>query len=120
MNNEATIQDLMDSLPAFFSPEKSSGIRATVQFELSGADGGDWTVQIADQTCQVVKGNAGTYDLLFQASARDVLDIFYDRLEPMSAYMQGKLRLSGNFGLALKLFGLFEVDSEKMRRLRSK
>ncbi len=120
MDNEATIQDLMDSLPSFFLPEKAAGIRAVVQFGLSGEDGGEWTVRIAEQCCQVTKGTAESADLLFQASARDVLDIFYDRLEPMSAYMQGKLRLSGNFGLALKLFGLFEVDSEEMRRLRNK
>ena len=120
MDSEATIQDLMDSLPAFFLADKAAGIRAVVQFALSGEDGGEWTVRIAEQSCQVTKGKVESADLLFQASARDVLDIFYDRLEPMSAYMQGKLRLSGNFGLALKLFGLFEVDSEEMRRLRNK
>lgn len=120
MNDEVTIQDLMDRLPDFFLPEKAAGIRATVLFELSGERGGDWTVRIQEDTCQVAEGATDQADLRFQASAQDVLDIFYDRLEPMSAYMQGRLRLSGNFGLALKLFGLFAVDSEKLRKLRDK
>ncbi len=120
MNNDVIIQDLMDRLPDFFLPEKAAGIRAAVQFELSGEQGGDWTVRIEEKTCQVAAGMAEEADLRFQASAQDVLDIFYDRLDPMSAYMQGRLRLTGNFGLALKLFGLFSVDSEKLRQLRNR
>lgn len=120
MINQVTIQDLMDRLPEFFLPEKAAGMQAVIQFELSGEQGGEWAIRIAENTCTSIKGRADVADLLFQASAQDVLDIFYDRLEPMSAYMQGRVRLQGNFGLAYKIFGLFEVDSEKLRQMRNK
>ncbi len=118
MNDQVTIQDLMDRLADFFLPERAAGIQAVVQFELSGEQGGKWIVRIGENSCQVAKGSAESADLIFQASAQDVLDIFYDRLEPMSAYMQGRLRLKGNMGLAYKIFGLFELDSDKLHKMR--
>lgn len=120
MNDEVTIQNLMDRLPEFFLPEKAGGIQAVVQFELSGEQGGEWTVEIGKNTCRVENARSESADLLFQASAQDVLDIFYDRLDPISALMQGRLRLKGNFGLAYKLFELFEVDADKLRQMRKK
>ncbi len=115
-----SIQDLMDSLPEFFLPENASGLSAVVQFEISGEQGGVWVVKIADATCQVAKGKAESADLIFQADALDVLDIFNNRLDPMRAYLQGKLRLTGHFPLALQLFNLFKLESEKLDRLRNK
>ncbi len=119
MTTEVTIQDLMDRLPEFFLPEKAAGVQAVICFELSGEQGGEWTVVIKDNACRVEKGAFPQADLTFQSAAQDVLEIFYDRLEPMSAYMQGRLRLKGNFGLGYKVFGLFEVDAEKLRQMRN-
>jgi len=117
---ETTVQELMDSLPEFFVSEKSGGISAVVQFEISGDQGGEWTVRIEDSTCKVAQGRAVSADLVFKASAKDVIDIFYDRLDTMKAYMQGRLRLEGNIHLAQRLLNLFRIDAEKLNLLKKK
>lgn len=115
---QLTIQDLMDRLPDFFVPERAAGIKASVQFDLTGEQGGQWLVNIENAACRVSKAKNDSADLIFQAASQDVLDIFYNRLNPMSAFMQGKLRLKGNFNLALKLFNLFDLDQGKLDQLK--
>jgi putative sterol carrier protein len=109
--SDLTIQSLMDRLPGAFLPEKAAGVNATVQFALSGAGGGDWIVKIQNQTCSVDKGSMPNPTLVFKAEAQDCLDIFTDKLDGMRAFMQGKLQLVGDMGLAMKLTNLFKVGS---------
>lgn len=116
---ELKINELMERLPEFFVPERAAGIRASVQFDLSGEQGGQWIVNINNGTCQLISGKNDAADLLFQAAAADVLDIFYRRLNPMSAFMQGRLQLKGNMNLALSLFSLFDLDMTKFDQLRN-
>ncbi len=115
---DLTLQDLMDHLTDFFVPARAAGIQASVQFDLTGQQGGQWLVNIDNSACQVSKANNPTADLLFQADGQDALDIFYGRLNPMSAFMKGRVRLKGNFSLALRLFGLFDLDEGKFDQLR--
>lgn len=99
----------MERLPQAFMPEKAKGMAATVYFHLTGAGGGDWVVTIRDQTCQVSRGQVLSSDLTLTASAQDCLDLFTDKLDGFSAYMQGRFQLSGSINLALKLVDLFDV-----------
>lgn len=115
---EITIQELMDHLPEFFAPARAGGISAIVQFEVSGQEGGEWAVKIEDRQCLVSRGKADAANLTFLASAKDVLDIFYNRLDPMKAYLKGRISFKGNLNLALRLFNLFDMDSAKLDGLR--
>lgn len=116
--SQVKIQELMDNLPEFFAPERSGGVSAIVQFEISGSEGGNWTVKIEDSQCLVGHGVAEAANLTFLASAEDVMEIFYNQLDPMKAYLQGRIRFRGNLSLALRLFDLFDVDPEKLDALR--
>jgi len=107
--SEVSIQDLMDRLPQAFQPEMAGGTAATVLFQLSGEGGGEWVVTIARQQCVVEKGSTTNPNLVFTASAQDCLDIFNGKLDGMSAFMRGKLRLQGDMSLAMKLAGFFKV-----------
>jgi putative sterol carrier protein len=104
---EYTIQDLMDNLPGAFLADKAEGVDATVLFNLTGPKGGEWVVTIQNQHCTVEKGTISNPKLTLTADAQDCLDIFSGKLDGMKAFMQGKLKVSGNFGLAMKLVGLF-------------
>lgn len=115
---ETTIQDLMDALPETFVTERSAGVDSTVQFVLSGEKGGDWLVTIHDQTCMVTRERVEAARLRVEADAQDVLDMFLGDLDPMRAYMRGKVRFQGDMGLAMKLTNLFKVDAELYKRLK--
>jgi putative sterol carrier protein len=106
---EVSIQELFDRLPGAFIPEKAAGIDAVIQFTLSGDKGGDWWVAIRNNVCTVENGIAQLPTLVFAATAQDCLDIFTGKLDAVKAFMQGKIKLKGNFNLAMKLTGMFDV-----------
>lgn len=117
--SDVTIQQLMDALPGAFVPENAVGIDAVVFFSLSGEKGGEWTVTIREQNLAVSKGEpTEPPTLTLLADGKDVLDIFSGKLEPTRAFMLGKLRVKGNFGLALKLTNLFRLDDQLFRSMQ--
>ena len=46
-------------------------------------------------------------DITVAASAKDALDIANERLDPMRAFLTGKVRMDGDMRLAISLVGLF-------------
>jgi putative sterol carrier protein len=106
---DLSIQSLMDRLCGAFVPERAEGIDATVQFDLTGDQGGEWVVTIQDQSCQVEQGRIENANLSFSAQAKDALDVLAGKMDPMGAFMRGKLRLAGDMGLAMRLAKLFDV-----------
>lgn len=114
---EITIRNLMNALPEFFVPERAAGVNQIIQFKLSGEKGGDWVVHIHDQQIEVTEGSITHPDLELTARAQDVLDMFSGKLDPVRAYMQGKVRLAGSMGQAMKLSRYFEVDYDRLRSI---
>lgn len=107
--SETKFSDLIEMIPGAFMPEKAGGVSAVVLFQVSGEGGGDWTMRIENGSCAVNEGKADSYDLKLEGDAQDALDVFAGKLDPMKAYMQGKIHLSGNMLLAMRIFGLFQV-----------
>ncbi len=105
-----SIQDLFDRLPGAFISDKAMNTQARVLFHLTGEKGGDWVVSIQDGTCSVTRGTVTNPSLTFSAEAQDCLDIFYRKLDPTRAFMQGKVSLQGDWGLAMRLTDLFKIE----------
>ncbi|KAM9213483.1 hydroxysteroid dehydrogenase-like protein 2 isoform 2-T2 [Leptosomus discolor] len=74
------------------------------QFELSGAEGGTWYIDLKTKG-----GSAGfgkppvTADVVMSMSSADFVKMFTGKLKPTLAFMSGKLRIKGNMALAIKL-----------------
>lgn len=107
--SEITVQDLMDRMPKAFIPESAEGVDAVIQYHLSGDEGGDWVVTIKDQECTVEKGETESPTMTLWADAQDYKDIILGKLDPMAAFMQQKVRLSGNLNMALGLTKYFKM-----------
>lgn len=105
---EYSIQSLMEKVVRAFQPEKAAGIDVQVQFHLSGSQGGDWVATIREQKLSVEPGTTGDPDLEFSADTQDVLDVYGGKLDPVQAYMQGKVQFRGDMGLAMRLVGMFQ------------
>lgn len=98
----------MAGMPGAFLAEKARGLSATVQFHFSGDQASDWHVVIADGSCSTVQGTAADPNVTMTIDSGDFLDLLAGRLEPMAAFMRGKLQLRGDVALAMKLPNLFE------------
>lgn len=90
-------------LPLRFKPEKAKGISVTVQVNITGPQGGDWTVEINEQRLTVKKGYCSSPKLIVAVADDDFLDIVNDRLSAQKAFFTGKIKFKGDLALALKL-----------------
>ena len=107
--SEITVAELMNRMPKAFIPEAAQGVDATIQYHLSGPEGGEWVVTIRDQQCTVVPGTTPNPNMTLMADAQDYKDVILGRLDPMAAFMQQKLRLKGNLNLAMGLTKYFKM-----------
>jgi putative sterol carrier protein len=104
-----TVEELLSMLPKAFLPEKAAGVDAVILLNVTGDGGGDWSVTIKDQKCAVVKETLPNPKLTLSASADDLLEMFSGRLNGPQAFMTGRLRLSGDTALAMRLMSFFKV-----------
>jgi putative sterol carrier protein len=104
-----TVTETFDLMPSRFRPDKATGVNATIQYEISGDQGGTWHAVIKDGTCTVNSGPATNPNLTLTMAAQDWLDMSAGKLSGQMAFMSGKLKLKGDMGLAMKIGGIFQV-----------
>jgi putative sterol carrier protein len=90
-------------LPNRFKPEKAAGINVTAQLNISGPEGGSWTITIKDQKLQVKEGIDPAAELTLKMSLTDFLDMVNGKLSAEKAFFSGKVQFRGNIATALKL-----------------
>jgi putative sterol carrier protein len=111
MSEELTIEKLMGLMPKAFVPEKAAGVDAVIQYNLSGAEAGDWVITIHEGACSVEKGTTESPKLTLAADSGDYLDIITGKLNAMAAFAEGKIKLKGDLGLAMKLMNFFKLPA---------
>jgi putative sterol carrier protein len=94
-------------MPSRFNKEAAKGLNAIYQFDLSGEGGGKWHVMINNDQCQVKEGTHASPNITISMTAQDYLDMLSGKLNGQVAFMSGKLRISGDMGLALRMQSLF-------------
>jgi putative sterol carrier protein len=93
-----------------FVPEKAARVDAVVQYRLTGEEGGDWYLTIKDGQCKVAQGLAPNPKMMLTASAHDFKDILLGKMDGMQAFMQGKLKVTGDLNLAMRFMGFFKAS----------
>jgi putative sterol carrier protein len=104
-----TVKETFDAMPNRFRPDKAQGTNATIQYDITGADGGTWHATIKDGACSVHSGAATNPSLTLSMSTQDWLDMVAGKLSGQMAFMAGKLKLKGDMGLAMKIGSMFSV-----------
>ncbi|MFA5572055.1 MAG: SCP2 sterol-binding domain-containing protein [Crenarchaeota archaeon] len=90
-------------LPARFKPEKAAGITTVTQINVSGPEGGSWTVTVKDQKITVTEGVNSSAELILKMSLLDFMDLVNGKLSAEKAFFTGKVQFKGNIAVALKL-----------------
>ena len=109
---QMTPDQIVEAMPEFLIPEKAGSTKATIQFDLSGDQGGKWWIKIADGKAESGKGDAPEpANLTLMADAHDWVNIMTGKLDGTAAFMQGKLKIKGDMGLAIKMQSLFRRPS---------
>jgi putative sterol carrier protein len=99
----------MSRMQKAFMPEKAPGIDAVIQYNLTGAEASDWIITIKDGKCAVEQGKSPNPKMTLMADSQDYKDIIMGKLNAMTAFMQGKVKVSGDLNLAMKLTSYFKM-----------
>ncbi len=104
-----TVKETFDAMPGRFRPERAQGVKAMIQYDITGEGGGTFHVDIAEGKCSVGVGPAAAPNLTLTVSAPDWLDMTAGKLNPQLAFMSGRLKHKGDMGLLMKLAGMFAI-----------
>lgn len=101
-----SIQDLMlNRLPKAFVPELAQDVNASIQFDFD--QDGQYVVSIANGQCSVREGQIDQPDATMATTHEIYLAIAEGRTNAMTAFMTGKLRVSGNLPLLMRFQQIF-------------
>ena len=84
-------------------PETSKAVNSIYEFNITGDNGGVWTVEINKDKGAVQAGSTGAAKCIVTAAAPDFMNIVSGKMNPQMAFMSGKLKIKGDMGLAMKL-----------------
>jgi len=84
-------------------PELIDKVGAIYQFDVTGEDGGTWWVDLKNAPGGVHEGAAEKPNCTIAMAAGDFIGLMTGKLDGQQAFMQGKLKVSGDMMLATKL-----------------
>ena len=90
-------------------PDKAKEINAIYAFKIEGEGGGEWTVDLTADPPSCKKGADAKAQCTIEVAHDDFKTMLADPNAGMQLYFQGKLRVSGDPMLAMKLQQLFQL-----------
>ena len=107
---EYTMRQLVFNHEKAFMPSAAEGVDAVIQYKLSGEEAGDYIITIHEGKCTVAEGIAEAPTMTLMADANDFKDVLLGVANGMQYFMQGRLKLSGDLNLAMKLNSFFKMS----------
>lgn len=104
-----TIAESFQTMLTLFNSTAAGNLKKTFQWNITGEEAGKYALQIADGKCELISGGVEKPDIAFTVSDKDWLAIAEGKLDAMNAFATGKLKLSGDMMLAMKVQQLFPV-----------
>lgn len=104
------IQAIIERMPGTFQADAAGDLEAVLQFNLTGDKGTDFYAEIKGGKCVAKEGKHPSPTTTFTADGQDWLDLTAGKADGMSLFMQGKLSVDGDMGLAMRLASLFKND----------
>jgi putative sterol carrier protein len=108
MSEQMTVKQLMENMPSAFQPQNAQNDYAIIQYKLAGQGGGEWYLTVNKGTCAIAEGVSEAAQVTMTMTAEDYFDLATGKLNGMNAVMSGKLKVTGNMGLLMKMQSWFK------------
>jgi putative sterol carrier protein len=105
-----TVKELVFNHEKAFLPDKAAGVKATIQYNLTGDQAGNYIINIAEGKCTVEEGEAENPTMTLTADGEYFRDVLLGKEDGMKGFMMGKLKLAGDLNLAMKLTSFFKMS----------
>ena len=94
--SEINVAAIFEKMPDVFQPDAAKGVDVIFQYIISGPGGGDWYSVISKEKCMVDQGKHDNPTTTIKMSDDDFLAMMGGKLNPMTAYTGGKLKIEGD------------------------
>ncbi|XP_071799762.1 hydroxysteroid dehydrogenase-like protein 2 [Asterias amurensis] len=111
------IEKVFENIRGLLDESFVNSTKAVYQFELKGAEAGEWYVDLKNGSGSAGSGAApgGSPDVIMKLDSADFLKMFQGELKPTAAFMSGKLKMDGDLMKAMKLETLMKkLPSSKL------
>lgn len=103
----STLNTVFEEMNARITDEKAKKINSTYLFDIGGDDGGKWFVDLTRSAGPYIEQKeAEAKCVISVAKAEDWVAIATGKMNPTSAFMQGKIKVKGDMSMAMKLQSL--------------
>lgn len=103
----SSIKEVMDAMPTAFQPDKAAGVNATIQFNFTGDETGNYSVQVGDGKCDVSEGTADSPTVTINSPSEVWLKIMRRELDGATAFMSGQFTFTGDMGVLMQMQNWF-------------
>lgn len=102
-----SVAELFNNMPGRFQAENAADTKMGILFDLSGDGGGKWFVNIADGKLDVSQGTPeAAPNATVSMTADDFQAMSSGSLNPMMAFMTGKVKVDGDLNSVMKFQSL--------------
>lgn len=103
----SNVAEAIDIMKGRFNAGAAAGLNAVYQVNLTGAETSSHYLEIKDGALATGEGTHDSPNITINMASSDFVAMTNGQLNPTMAYMSGKLKVSGDMGLAMKMQQLF-------------
>jgi len=98
---------LLRGMAAAFNPLAAGDLKATIQFEVTGKQTGDWFLSVESGKCTYHEGKVTSPNLTVTTPSEVWLAITNKEMDGQQAFMEGKYTATGDMSLLMRMKTLF-------------
>lgn len=108
-----TVDGIFSLMPELFLAEKAQGLTVSVYYQVTGEGGGDYTCLIENGAFSLKREPKPDATSVVVIGAEDWIALNEGKLDPMQAFMTGKLKGTGDLGLLQKFPKFFKKPQKQ-------